>query len=30
MMSVSPYFYNTIEENAVVIDVIAEILENKK
>jgi selenocysteine lyase/cysteine desulfurase len=29
-MSVSPYFYNTIEEIAVVIDVIAEILENKK
>ncbi len=30
LLRVSPYFYNTIEENAIVIDAIAEILENKK
>jgi selenocysteine lyase/cysteine desulfurase len=30
LLRVSPYFYNTIEENAVVIDAIAEIIEKKK
>lgn len=30
LVRVSPYFYNTIEENAVVIDAIAEILEKRK
>src|SRR6266568_9145849 len=30
LLRVSPYFYNTIEENAVVIDAIAEILENRE
>lgn len=30
LLRVSPYFYNTIEENAIVIDAIAEILENRK
>ena len=30
LLRVSPYFYNTIEENAIVIDTIAEILENRK
>ncbi len=29
LLRVSPYFYNTIEENAMVIDAIAEILENR-
>jgi kynureninase len=29
LLRVSPYFYNTIEENAIVIDAIAEILESK-
>jgi selenocysteine lyase/cysteine desulfurase len=29
LLRVSPYFYNTIEENALVIDTIAEILENR-
>ena len=30
LLRVSPYFYNTIEENAIVIDAIAEILEKRK
>jgi len=30
LLRISPYFYNTIEENAIVIDAIAEILEGKK
>ncbi len=30
LLRVSPYFYNTIEENAIVIDAIAEILDSKK
>ena len=30
LLRVSPYFYNTIEENAIVIDAIAEILEHRK
>ncbi|HLZ57455.1 MAG TPA: aminotransferase class V-fold PLP-dependent enzyme [Ktedonosporobacter sp.] len=30
LLRISPYFYNTIEENAVVVDAIAEILEKKK
>jgi kynureninase len=30
LLRISPYFYNTIEENAIVIDTIAEILENRK
>jgi kynureninase len=30
LLRISPYFYNTIEENGVVIDAIAEILENRK
>jgi kynureninase len=30
LLRVSPYFYNTIEENAIVIDAIAEILENRE
>jgi kynureninase len=30
LLRVSPYFYNTIEENAIVIDAIAEILESRK
>jgi kynureninase len=30
LLRISPYFYNTIEENAIVIDAIAEILESKK
>jgi len=30
LVRVSPYFYNTIEENAIVIDAIAEILEGRK
>jgi kynureninase len=30
LLRVSPYFYNTIEENALVIDAIAEILESRK
>src|SRR5216683_4100902 len=30
LLRVSPYFYNTIEENAIVIDAIAETLENRK
>lgn len=30
LLRVSPYFYNTIEENAIVIDTIAEILESRK
>ena len=29
LLRVSPYFYNTIEENAIVIDAIAEILEKR-
>ena len=29
LLRLSPYFYNTIEENAVVIDAIAEIVENR-
>jgi selenocysteine lyase/cysteine desulfurase len=29
LLRISPYFYNTIGENAIVIDAIAEILENK-
>lgn len=29
LLRISPYFYNTIEENAVVIDAISEILENR-
>ncbi len=30
LLRISPYFYNTIEENAIVVDAIAEILESKK
>jgi selenocysteine lyase/cysteine desulfurase len=30
LLRISPYFYNTIEENAIVIDAISEILEGKK
>jgi kynureninase len=30
LLRVSPYFYNTIEENALVIDAIAEILKSRK
>jgi kynureninase len=30
LLRVSPYFYNTIEENAIVIDAIAEILDHRK
>lgn len=30
LLRVSPYFYNTIEENAIVIDAISEILEKRK
>lgn len=30
LLRISPYFYNTVEENAIVIDAIAEILESKK
>jgi kynureninase len=30
LLRVSPYFYNTIEENAIVIEAIAEILEHRK
>ncbi|HLI09634.1 MAG TPA: aminotransferase class V-fold PLP-dependent enzyme [Ktedonobacteraceae bacterium] len=30
LLRISPYFYNTIEENALVVDAIAEILEGKK
>lgn len=30
LLRVSPYFYNTIEENAIVVDAIAEILESRK
>jgi kynureninase len=30
LLRISPYFYNTIEENAIVIDAIAEILEHRK
>ena len=30
LLRISPYFYNTIEENAIVIDAIAEILASKK
>ncbi len=30
LLRVSPYFYNTIEENAIVVDAIAEILEKRK
>ncbi len=30
LLRISPYFYNTIEENAIVIDAIAEILENRE
>src|SRR5215471_16792872 len=30
LLRISPYFYNTIEENAIVIDAIAETLENRK
>ena len=30
LLRVSPYFYNTIDENAIVIDAIAEILERRK
>ncbi|HZU68701.1 MAG TPA: aminotransferase class V-fold PLP-dependent enzyme [Ktedonobacteraceae bacterium] len=30
LLRVSPYFYNTIDENAIVIDAIAEILEKRK
>jgi len=30
LLRVSPYFYNTIEENAIVIDAIAEIIDKKK
>jgi len=29
LVRVSPYFYNTIEENAIVVDAIAEILEGR-
>ena len=30
LLRISPYFYNTIEENALVIDAIAEIMESRK
>jgi selenocysteine lyase/cysteine desulfurase len=30
LLRVSPYFYNTIEENAIIVDAIAEILANRK
>jgi kynureninase len=30
LLRISPYFYNTIEENAIVIDALAEILKNRK
>nr|BBH91400.1 putative aminotransferase YcbU [Thermosporothrix sp. COM3] len=30
LLRISPYFYNTIEENAIVIEAIAEILKNRK
>src|SRR6266700_3126894 len=30
LLRVSPYFYNTIEENAIVIEAVAEILENRE
>ncbi len=30
LLRVSPYFYNTVEENAVVVEAIAEIVENRK
>ena len=30
LLRISPYFYNTIEENAIVIDAIAKILEDKQ
>jgi kynureninase len=30
LLRISPYFYNTIEENAIVIDALAEILEQRK
>ena len=30
LLRISPYFYNTIEENAIVIDAIAQILEDRK
>jgi len=30
LLRISPYFYNTSEENAIVIDAIAEIMENRK
>jgi kynureninase len=30
LLRISPYFYNTLEENAIVIDTIAEILESRK
>ncbi|MBA2288508.1 MAG: aminotransferase class V-fold PLP-dependent enzyme [Ktedonobacteraceae bacterium] len=30
LLRISPYFYNTIEENAIVIDAIAEIMESRK
>ena len=30
LLRISPYFYNTIEENAIVIDAIAEILDHRK
>jgi len=30
LLLISPYFYNTIEKNAIVIDAIAEILESRK
>jgi len=30
LLRISPYFYNTIEENAVIIDALTDILERKK
>ena len=30
LLRISPYFYNTVEENAVIIDAVADILKNKK
>ncbi|MBV9020179.1 MAG: hypothetical protein JOZ71_05640, partial [Ktedonobacteraceae bacterium] len=30
LLRISPYFYNTVEENAIVIDVIAELLDQRK
>jgi kynureninase len=30
LLRISPYFYNTLEENAIVVDAIAEILESRK